>query len=365
MDKILWFCWPLEYKNSGVGKYSDIYIKNLKNKWLHIQDKWVKSKLWIFRALSQFLINPLKIILFYRKDIKIFRDEWMLIYTLFPFFPYKNSTYIIHDIRDFKLSAWNQNFLQKIYFYLVEKSYKNLNKAKTIIVPSEFTKNTLIKELKISKENIYVIYNPFDFNSLKKLKEKELKEKLFKKYNIKTNKKIILNVWSEESRKNIITILKVMKNVKDYIFIKIWKPVIKQNRIKHIKYIKENNIENNIVFIDYIEKMSDLVRFYNIADIFLFPSLFEGFGRPPIEAQACWCPVISSDKWWLKEVLKSSCILIQDPESVTEIIKKIEYIKDNNRQNIIELWYKNTKRFSVENNINNFIDIITDKNEKI
>jgi hypothetical protein len=70
----------------------------------------------------------------------------MLFYTLYPFFPYQNSIFIVHDIRDFNLSAKNKNIYQKVYFWLLEKAHNNMKKAETIVVVSQFTKDLLIKE---------------------------------------------------------------------------------------------------------------------------------------------------------------------------------------------------------------------------
>jgi hypothetical protein len=70
----------------------------------------------------------------------------MLLYTLFPCFPYKNSIFIVHDIRNFDDSAKNNTTLQNLYFYFVKKSLNNLKKAKTIVTVSEFTKNTIIEK---------------------------------------------------------------------------------------------------------------------------------------------------------------------------------------------------------------------------
>ena len=167
----------------------------------------------------------------------------------------------------------------------------------------------------------------------------------------------MLNVGSEESRKNIITILKVMKELDDYVFIKIWRPIMKQNREEHLKFIKDNKLENKVYFIDFVETNEDLVKFYNIADIFLFPSLFEWFWRPPIEAQACWCPVISSDKWGLKEVLLDSAIILENPENVNELMSNITLL-EKKKEVVVELWKNNINRFTVQKNINLIGDCI-------
>ncbi len=279
----------------------------------------------------------------------------MLLYTLFPFFPYNNSIFIVHDIRNFDDSTKDKTILQKIYFYLVKKSLDNLRKLDRIVTVSEFTKNKIIDTFWIEWNKIHVIYNSIDTNAFRQIPNINKKDFL-NKYWIKTDKKILLNVWSEESRKNIITILKTMRSLDDYIFIKIGRPIIKQNRENHLKFIKDYKLENKVFFIDFVEDNEDLVKFYNIADIFIFPSLFEWFWRPPIEAQACWCHVISSDRWWLKEVLWDSAIILDNPEDEDEIIDKIINIDKNTT--ILNSWYKNIENFSIDKNINKWERII-------
>jgi len=349
-NEILRFCWPEKYRKSWVWNYSNLYIKWLKKIWYNIHDYRINIDNNLLRVFIQFFIYPLKIILFKRKYLKIFWDEWMLLYTLFPFFPYKNSIFIIHDIRNSNLSAKNKNIFQKIYFSLWEKANNNIKKIENIIVVSEFTRDNLINKCWIKKK-IKLIYNAFDLSIFKKLDNINwIRENLFKKYKINSDKKIILNVWSEESRKNIITILKVMEKLDDYVFIKLWRPIVTQNREEHLKYIKEHKLEKKVYLLDYIEDMNDFVWFYNIADIFLFPSLFEWFWRPPIEAQACWCPVISSKEWALWEILWNSAIILDNPENVHEIIEKIKNV-DKEREEKIKLWFENAQRFSLDNNI--------------
>jgi len=358
--EILWFCWPEKFRKSGVWNYSNLFIKELKKRGYNIKDFWIQTKNEVLRIFIQFFIYPLKTIFCYRNRIKIFRDEGMLFYTLFPFFPYQNSIFIIHDIRDFNLSVKNKNIFQKVYFSLLERAHNNMKDIETIIVVSKFTKDLLIKDYWVKEQNIKLIYNAFDLSIFRKLDDIDwIRDKLFKKYNIKSDKKIILNVGSEESRKNIITILKVMENLDDYVFIKLWRPVITENREEHLKYIQEHNLNDKVYLLDYIEDMQDFVWFYNIADVFLFPSLYEWFWRPPIEAQACWCPVISSKEWALYEVLWDSCLLIDNPEDVNEIINLIWKIEKNKKW-MIDKWLDNCKKFSLENNVtywqNNFVN---------
>ena len=353
--KIIWFCWPESFRKSWIWNFSNIYIKELKKKWYNIFDKRINVKNDYLRLLIQFFVYPLQAITKYRNNIKIFRDEGMLLYTLYPFFPYNNSIFIVHDIRNFNDSVKNKTLLQKVYFSFLKTALNNLKKAKIIVTVSDFTKNKIIETFWIKWDIVHVIYNSLDLNTFKTIQWIN-KEEFLEGYKIKTDKKILLNVWSEESRKNIITILKAMKNIDDYIFIKIWRPIIKQNREEHLKFIKDNKLENKVFFIDFVETNEDLAKFYNIADVFVFPSLFEWFWRPPIEAQACWCPVISSDKWWLKEVLWDSAIILKNPEDVDELIHEINEM-NNSKEYFINLWFKNISNFNLDNNISKW-DII-------
>ena len=356
--QIVRFCWPESFRKSGVWNFSNPYIKELKSRWCDIFDKWIKVKNNYIRLLVQFLIYPLQAITKYRNNKKIFRDEWMLLYTLSPLFPYNNSIFIVHDIRNFDNSAKEKTFLQRIYFHLIEKSLKNLNKVECIITPSEFTKDKIIDKFWINWEKINVIYSPLDLTIYKQIPWID-KKSFLKKYWIKTDKKILLNIWSEESRKNIMTILKAMKELNDYVFIKIWRPIIEQNRKEHLKFINSNKLRDKVFFIDFVETNEDLVRFYNIANIFMFPSLFEWFWRPPIEAQACWCPVISSDKGGLKEVLWDSAIILHNPQEQKEVISKIKLLNEKSLQEkYIALWFKNVSKFDISNNIQKILKII-------
>lgn len=357
--EIFWFCWPEKYRKSWVWNYSNLFIKELKKKGYNIKDIWLKQKSEILRIIYQFFWIPIKVIFCYRNELKVFWDEWMLFYTLFPFFPYHNSIFIVHDIRNFNLSAKNKSIFQKVYFSLLEKAHNNMKKTETIVVVSEFTRDLLVEKYWVKKENIKLIYNAFDLSIFKKLDNINwIRENLFKKYKINSDKKIILNVWSEESRKNIITILKVMEKLDDYVFIKLWRPIVTQNREEHLKYIKEHKLEKKVYLLDYIEDMDDFVWFYNISDIFLFPSLFEWFWRPPIEAQACWCPVISSKEWALWEVLNDSCLIINNPEDVDEIVQLIWKVEGSKKW-MINKWLENCKRFSLDKNINYWEELLS------
>ena len=89
------------------------------------------------------------------------------------------------------------------------------------------------------------------------------------------------------------------------------------------------------------------------------PSLYEWFWRPIIEAQACWCPVISTKCWALEEVCWKWAILISNPIDEIEYINKIKDIEDK-KNNLIELWLDNAKKYSSKLNSIKFIKLINE-----
>jgi glycosyltransferase involved in cell wall biosynthesis len=157
-------------------------------------------------------------------------------------------------------------------------------------------------------------------------------ETVKKKYNIPLNKKYIFSLCTLEPRKNLLMSVKcfiefIKKNeIDDLIFVlgggnhEAFVGTIE----KELNGVKE--CEEKIVRIGYIDD-EDLAPLYSKSEFFLYPSIYEGFGLPPLEAMQCGCPVISSKTSSLPEVVDNAGILI-DPQSETELIeamKKLYY----------------------------------------
>ena len=191
------------------------------------------------------------------------------------------------------------------------KSIKSIKNAKLIICISEHTKNDLINKFNIPNEKIKVIYLGYD----KKIFKPVNKTKARKKLNLPLNEKIVLHVGSEEKRKNVETLLKAC-NKRKYKLIRIG------NQYPQVSKL-ESTLDLNITHYNKISE-KELALFYSAADVLVFPSTYEGFGFPVLEAIACGCPVITTKLTSLPEVGGDAVIYLKNPFDENELIKKID-----------------------------------------
>ena len=123
----------------------------------------------------------------------------------------------------------------------------------------------------------------------------------------------------------------------------------------------QTSLFNNDPRIKFLGRVSDkeLVQLYQNAKFFIFPSLYEGFGIPPLEAQACGCPVISSNAASLPEVLKESAIYFE-PNDVNSIRAAIEFVNLDTvlTEKLVIDGYENIKRFSWDKSAQKLNEII-------
>jgi len=237
----------------------------------------------------------------------------------------KNIVLTIHDLAFIRFPEFNFDWFIKKYTWEVKK---NAQISKKIIADSKSTKNDIVRFFKIDPAKVEVVYLAAD-NLFKKLLEKEKDRSVLKKYKI--NKKYILSVGTIEPRKNFITLIKAFNLIKHNINNFDYKLVIAgQTGWKSEATYEEREkspYREDILFIGRVPDQ-DLVQIYNQAELFVYPSLFEGFGLPPLEAMSCGLPVIASNTSSLKEVIGSAGILI-DPNNLSDISRSIGDILEN------------------------------------
>ncbi|MBA7706615.1 D-inositol-3-phosphate glycosyltransferase [subsurface metagenome] len=252
----------------------------------------------------------------------------------------------IHDLAFIRFPQFNFDWFTKKYTKEVKR---NARLAKIIIADSKSTKDDIIKFFKIDPAKVKVVYLASD-SQFKKLANQEKDKKVLKKYGI--DKKYILSAGTIEPRKNYPTLIKAFNYIKhnnnDFNYRLV---IVGRTGWKSEATYRERELspyKDDILFIGRVSD-KDLVQIYNQAEIFVYPSLFEGFGLPPLEAMSCGLPVIASDSSSLKEVVGNAGILIP-PDDFKEISKQISYILKNEKikKKLKEKSLKQAQKFSWE-----------------
>lgn len=227
----------------------------------------------------------------------------------------------IHDITHILFPQYLPNKFALYYAKLMIKLA--VFKSNYILTVSENTKNDLIKYFNADEKKIIVTYNGVDGNF--RTKNQIEYEYLYKKYKIDRNKKILLYVGNKKPHKNISTIFKamsVLEEKENYILILTGKGFETYTELEDLS--KELDLKDNIIHTGIVTD-EELVDIYNLADIFVFPSFYEGFGIPPLEAMACGTPVVCSNTSSLPEVVGDAAYLF-DPNEEIELKKAIEIL---------------------------------------
>ena len=232
----------------------------------------------------------------------------------------------LHDIIPLRMPETVSDRYLKIFHNELPKM---LNNCQGIITVSEFSKNDIAKEFNFPKDKIFVTHLAAE-NIYKPMDKKTCKQFIENKYGIKDN--YVLYVGGLSPRKNIIGLIEAFslispKNRKNTKLVITGKKGLSYSRYK--KRSEDLNISDDVIFTDFIP-LEDLPIFYNGAETLVYPSFYEGFGLPPLEAMACGTPVISSNVTSIPEVCDNSAILINpyDTKELSLAIEKVLTDKD-------------------------------------
>jgi len=222
----------------------------------------------------------------------------------------------IHDL-SFKIYPQFFNLKRRLWHFLV-KPRSLLKRSNKIIAVSQNTsldiqniyeinrEKILIMNLGISKK--YKILSPQ--NGIPSAGEDNKLESIRSKYNLL--KDFILFVGTKEPRKNILSLLKVFQKIKsnDLELVIVGGQGWKEKKWRDFYDGLDKSIKSRIKIIDYCSE-EYLPALYNLAKIFVWPSFYEGFGLPVLEAMACGCPVITSNNSSLPDIVKDKALLIE------------------------------------------------------
>jgi len=253
----------------------------------------------------------------------------------------------------------DKHYMSKIFFLI---------QSGLLLSISKFSKNEAMNVLKIPDKQIVNISSAID-EKFKKIQISELtKSKLYKKYGI--NDKFLMFTGSYDLRKNQENLIrsfalleeKIRKNYQ-LLIIGTGSPSV-LDRLKNIT--KELGFNRNeVIFLGYIDD-EELLNFYNLTSLFVFPPLREGFGLPALEAMSCGVPTIGSNTTSIPEVINKADALFS-PNDINCISSRIKQVleDDNFAQELIEHGLLQAKNFSWDKSAIKTLEAIEDQYEKV
>lgn len=312
------------------------YFDFNRNKNFYILDKKFKNR--IQRVLWQFFFLPFEL---RKKNIEVLHSPNYITPLI------KLGFKIIVTVHDLTFFIFPEKFtiIKRLFFKFFVPWF--IKKADKIIAVSNNTKKDILRYFKIREEKIAVT-----FESIPEYYRRDILpgNEMLEKYGI--SRKYFLFVGMIEPRKNILTILKAYKKIEndleaDLVIVgkKGW--YFKEIE-EYFESLKKEGLKNNIIFTGYVSE-PELKYFYKNALIFIYPSIYEGFGLPPLQSMACGVPVITSNTSSLPEVVGDAAIKVDpsDIDGLAETIKKL-YFDPSKRNEMVEKGILQAKKFSLE-----------------
>lgn len=260
-----------------------------------------------------------------------------------PYFVRSRTLVTIHDLAYFlpSLNAYPAIDTQ----YMTRMIRSTCKRADSVIAVSSHTKKDLISLLNMDAEKVSVIYEAVDHERYRVIDDKSRLEKIRKKYGL--GEKIILFTGSISPRKNLARLIQAFQMILDLLPHELvitgdkgW------NNANELLLISQTRRTKKIGFVPE----NEITCLYNLADIYVYPSLYEGFGLPVLEAQACGVPVIASNVTSIPEVGKDSVCYVS-PTSVHGLAEAILKVASDRqyRERLIQMGFKNIQNFSWDN----------------
>lgn len=257
-------------------------------------------------------------------------------------------------IHDLSYLHFPQMFKKDDLLQLKTWSKYSIEGSAHIIAPSKTTKDDIVKNYKVPASKITVTYEGYDKSRFKPQPKTRI-GLIKKKYQIEGE--YIIFVGTLQPRKNLERLIEAFHKLSGKLNLVIagkkgwlYKSIFER--------VKELNLEDKIVFTDYVPD-SELPALIGGANVYALPSLWEGFGIPVIETQACGIPVVVSKTSSLPEIVGESAVLI-DPENIDSIANGIKKALDpKTKSDLVKKGFENIKRFSWEQCAKETIKVLT------
>lgn len=362
---------PILKNKTGVGWYTQNIIENLQNDNLLFEG-------YGFNFLNR--NNIMESLLNIQFDTKInklmpygvYRRLWDMIPVsynkifnskadIYHFFNYivppKIEGKVIVTVYDMVYKLFPETMTRKNYNRLDKELTRSISRADKVITISENSKKEILQYFDINEQKIDIIYPGIDNEIYTRKYNINDEKKVKQKYNLPEN--YILYLGTLEPRKNIIRIIdayyELNNKIKDIKLVLAGSKGWMYDDI--FKKIKDYGLEDKVIITGYIDE-EDKPLLYKMSNAFVFPSLYEGFGMPVLEAMASGVPVITSNTSSLPEVVGDAGFLT-DLYNTKELADAIIEVLENEelRAKMIDKGLKQSQKFSWKKSAKKLIEI--------
>lgn len=262
------------------------------------------------------------------------RADWYL-FMAFPVPVLSNKKNMVSAIHDICCWDWpdTMNGMSKWYFRISHRVA--IRKCRSIITISNFSRDRIVEKLKYQLEKIWIIYCGVDEKFIP-IKDQNKINEVREKYSLP--EEYVLSLSTLEPRKNIRLLIDAYREL--VLSQKVKVPLVLAGRkgwkMEELMAGIEPEVEKNIIFTGFVDD-EDLAAVYTGAKLFIFPSLYEGFGMPPLEAMACGAPVISSNAASLPEILGDAAFYFKS-NNLCDLEEKIVTVLslESNEKNLVK-----------------------------
>jgi len=270
----------------------------------------------------------------------------------------------VHDMLEHMSRAREQSgFWRSVHFQLTKRV---LSGAVKIFAVSNFTKCEIEKLFGIPAERIEVVYNAIDERFLRGHATAADRQLIAERYLV--TYPFLLYAGRISPHKNVVRMIEAFSALKtelekDHAFPDLKLIIIGDDLSGNPdlrRTVIRSGVQNDVRFLGFVP-IEVLRIFYDAAKIFVFPSLYEGFGLPPLEAMAHGTPVVTSNVSSLPEVVGNAAVLV-NPENVFEIMRALHRVllDDSLREKMKERGYQQVTKFSWEQSVRRIVETYQD-----
>jgi glycosyltransferase involved in cell wall biosynthesis len=340
-------CQILSVNHLGIGRYTENLVKALadvdeENKYLLLVNSRVNLAKLPQQDNFQVLTTGIPIV---GTKTRILWEQLWLPFSLLgkgvdlvhfpdlslPVLPLLDCPYVvtIHDLTHY---AFREAYTLGKVLYKRCTTPLAVRGASRIIAVSESTKQDIVETFAVPGWKIAAVYSGLmemfkPITSKEQLKETEIKFHLPSRY--------ILHVGSIDPRKNLVTLLEAYANLTKEANLPHKLIIVGPKEFNYAPVLntaQNLDMADRIVFLGFVNN-EDLVNIYNMAELFVFPSIHEGFGFPPLEAMACGVPVITSNTSSLPEIVGDAALLIDPYDTHGLVAAMLRVLTDDRLRN--------------------------------